>query len=62
MDLSLLVLIAILLSLAMAIAWAIQRFTGLSGWIDTIWTAAVGVGGMTAALFRMGTLIVASPS
>ncbi|NKM59378.1 DUF1295 domain-containing protein [Rhizobium anhuiense] len=56
MDLSLLVLIAILLSLAMVIAWAIQRVTGLSGWIDTIWSAAVGVGGMTAALFSNGDL------
>ncbi|WP_244604752.1 DUF1295 domain-containing protein [Rhizobium anhuiense] len=56
MDLSLLVLIAILLSLAMVIAWAIQRVTSLSGWIDTIWSAAVGVGGMTAALFSNGDL------
>jgi steroid 5-alpha reductase family enzyme len=54
MDLSLLVLIAILMSFAMAIAWAVQRVTGLSGWIDTIWSASVGVGGITAALFSNG--------
>lgn len=54
MDLPLLVIIAIWLSLAMAGAWAVQRVTGLSGWIDTIWSLAVGIGGIGAALFGDG--------
>jgi len=54
MDLVLLVIIAIWLSLAMAGAWAIQRATGLSGWIDTIWSLAIGLGGIVAALFAHG--------
>lgn len=54
MDTTLLIVIAIWLSLAMAGAWAIQRATGLSGWIDTIWSFAVGIGGMLAALFAHG--------
>ena len=54
METTLLVSIAIWLSLAMAGAWAIQRATGLSGWIDTIWSLAVGLGGITAALFTDG--------
>lgn len=54
MDLALLIIIAIWLSLAMAGAWAIQRATGLSGWIDTIWSGAVGISGILAALFAHG--------
>ncbi|MBO0143460.1 DUF1295 domain-containing protein [Agrobacterium sp. Ap1] len=50
----LLIVIAFWLSLAMAGAWAIQRATGLSGWIDTIWSFAVGVGGILSALFADG--------
>jgi steroid 5-alpha reductase family enzyme len=48
MDILLLIVIAIWLSLAMAGGWAIQRLTGLSGWIDTIWSFAVGTGGIIA--------------
>lgn len=54
MDLPLLFIIAIWLSLAMAGAWAVQRVTGLSGWIDTIWSLVVGVGGIGATLFADG--------
>lgn len=54
MDLVLLLIIAIWLSLAMAGAWAIQRATGLSGWIDTIWSFAVGSGGIIASLLAHG--------
>ncbi len=49
-----LVIIAVLMSLAMAFAWAVQRATGLSGWIDTIWSLAVGVGGIFATVFAYG--------
>lgn len=42
--------IAIALSLAMAGAWRVRMTTGKSGWIDTIWSLAVGLGGLAAAL------------
>lgn len=54
MDTVLIVAIAVGLSLAMAGAWGVQRVTGLSGWIDTIWSLAVGLGGIAAALFATG--------
>nr|WP_250812556.1 DUF1295 domain-containing protein [Neorhizobium tomejilense] len=54
MDMEVLIFIAIWLSLAMAGAWGVQRVTGLSGWIDTIWSLAVGLGGIVAALFADG--------
>ncbi|MDR6820818.1 steroid 5-alpha reductase family enzyme [Neorhizobium sp. 2083] len=54
MDILPIIAFAILLSIAMAIAWAIQRTTGLSGWIDTIWSVAVGIGGILAALLANG--------
>ncbi|NTF32692.1 DUF1295 domain-containing protein [Rhizobium skierniewicense] len=56
MNYGLMILIAIGLSLAMTSAWAIQRKTGASGWIDTIWSFAVGIGGLVAALAAQGTL------
>lgn len=54
MDLALLGSIAVGLVLVMTGAWAIQRATGSSGWIDTIWSFAVGLGGMAAALLADG--------
>lgn len=54
MDAALIVTLVVGLSLAMAGAWGVQRVTGLSGWIDTIWSLAVGLGGITAALFANG--------
>ena len=42
---------AIALSLIMTGAWAVQRATGRSGWIDTIWSFGVGVVGAAAALW-----------
>lgn len=54
MDLALLLMLAIGLSVLMTGAWAIQRVTGASGWIDTIWSVAVGLGGMCAAAFAEG--------
>lgn len=56
MDWFLLVVIAVGMSLAMAVAWAVQRMTGVSGWIDTIWSFSVGVGGVAAALFGDGSV------
>ena len=38
------------LATAMAGAWIVQRLTGNSGWVDTIWSFATGAGGVAAAL------------
>jgi steroid 5-alpha reductase family enzyme len=54
MDVVLLLSLALGLSVIMTGAWLIQRATGASGWIDTIWSIAVGLGGMAAALFAEG--------
>ncbi len=42
------------LSLAMACAWALQRRTGQSGWIDATWSFSVGAAGATMALAPLG--------
>ncbi|TCT06928.1 DUF1295 domain-containing protein [Aquabacter spiritensis] len=42
--------IAVLLCLVMAVAWAVAERTGNSGWVDTIWSFAVGGAGGLAAL------------
>ncbi len=42
--------IAAALAAAMAGAWIVQRRTGNSGWVDTIWSFATGAGGVAAAL------------
>jgi steroid 5-alpha reductase family enzyme len=49
-----LISLAAALSLAMAIAWQIALSTGRSGWIDAIWSFAVGLGGAAAALVTEG--------
>jgi steroid 5-alpha reductase family enzyme len=54
LNVFLLIIIALWLSTVMAGAWAIQRATGASGWIDTIWSFAVGFGGIIAAVFSDG--------
>jgi len=54
MDTVLLISLAVLLSFAMTGAWVVQRWTGRSGWIDTIWSFAVGFGGIAAAIFADG--------
>jgi len=46
--------IAVSLSVLMAIAWMVQRRTGNSGWVDTIWTFAVGLVGAGSALWPIG--------
>jgi steroid 5-alpha reductase family enzyme len=56
MSILVLVVIAVWLSVAMSGAWAIQRVTGRSGWIDTIWSFAVGFGGIAAALIANGAV------
>ena len=42
--------LAVGLSLTMTLAWAIALRTGRSGWIDAIWSFAIGGAGIIAAL------------
>ncbi len=51
-----LVVIAMFLSLAMAGAWAIQRVSRKSGWIDTVWSVGVGIGGILAVAYTDGDI------
>jgi steroid 5-alpha reductase family enzyme len=46
-----LVAMALALSILMALAWVVQQRTGNSGWVDTIWTFAVGLVGAGGALW-----------
>ena len=50
MDYYPLIWIACGLVVAMTGAWVVQQLTGSSGWVDTIWSLAVGAGGLAAAL------------
>jgi steroid 5-alpha reductase family enzyme len=49
-----LVAIALSLAILMAFAWMVQQKTGNSGWVDTIWTFAVGLVGAGSALWPVG--------
>ena len=49
-----LVAIALSLSILMTFAWVVQQRTGNSGWVDTIWTLAVGLVGAGGALWPIG--------
>lgn len=53
---SILLALLLFLSLAMAVAWSIARSPGRSGWTDTIWSYAIGAGGVFAALSIGGPL------
>jgi steroid 5-alpha reductase family enzyme len=46
--------IAVALSILMAGAWMVQQRTGNSGWVDTIWTFALGLVGAGSALWPVG--------
>lgn len=54
MDAVVLALAALALCVAMTIAWAVRMTTGRSGWIDAIWSAAVGLVGGLVALATIG--------
>jgi steroid 5-alpha reductase family enzyme len=43
--------IAVSLAILMSLAWMVQQRTGNSGWVDTIWTFAVGLVGAGSALW-----------
>lgn len=45
-----------LLVIAMGAAWAVQRSTGNSGWIDMIWTFAVGAASLLALTLLPGAV------
>jgi steroid 5-alpha reductase family enzyme len=49
-----LVAMAVSLSILMALAFLVQQRTGNSGWVDTIWTFAVGLVGAGGALWPVG--------
>jgi steroid 5-alpha reductase family enzyme len=46
-----LIAVALALSVLMALAWLVQQRSGNSGWVDTIWTFAVGLVGAGGALW-----------
>jgi steroid 5-alpha reductase family enzyme len=50
-----LIAIALMLAAFMAVAWIVQQRTGNSGWVDTIWTFAVGTVGAVTALVPLGS-------
>jgi len=53
-NLTLLIIgLAIALSLIMTVAWAVVVRTGQSGWIDAIWSFAVGIAGVVGALYPL---------
>lgn len=54
MDFGIIVTLALAMVVIMAGAWAVQRLTGASGWVDTIWSFAVGIGGIAAAYLADG--------
>jgi len=52
---------SIVLSAMMAIAWAVQRRTGQSGWADVYWSFAIGIGGVIVTAFpEPGTHLIRS--
>ncbi|MBW8734751.1 MAG: DUF1295 domain-containing protein [Asticcacaulis sp.] len=51
MELAFVIAAAAALSALMALAWIAQRVTGHSGWVDAVWSLAVGFGGILAAVW-----------
>ena len=43
--------IALSLAVLMAFAWVVQQRSGNPGWVDTIWTFAIGLVGAGSALW-----------
>jgi steroid 5-alpha reductase family enzyme len=48
----------LMLAVLMTVAWWIERRTGNSGWVDVVWTSAMGLAGIAGAtiLFSFGEL------
>ncbi|PJO48269.1 DUF1295 domain-containing protein [Brucella pituitosa] len=55
MQPGLLLIVAISLSAIMALAWALERKSGKSGWIDAIWSLSVGAGSVIAVMLADAT-------
>lgn len=52
--------LVVFLVLAMTVAWRVAVSTGKSGWVDAIWSFAVGFAGVAAALAPLGGGALAS--
>jgi steroid 5-alpha reductase family enzyme len=48
-----LIAMALALSILMALAWVVEQRTGNSGWVDTVWTFAVGMVGAGGAVWPL---------
>jgi steroid 5-alpha reductase family enzyme len=55
------IIAAVLLSLVMAGAWALQRATSNSGWVDVVWSFGLGLAGLVLTLFP-GALEAGGPT
>lgn len=51
MTLALVLSLALLLSLLMSLAWLVQKTTGNSGWVDTIWSLSTGLAALVGIIF-----------
>jgi steroid 5-alpha reductase family enzyme len=51
-----LIILALVLCGVMGLAWMVAERTGRSGWIDAIWSYAVGAGGVVTALLPIGEI------
>ncbi|WP_180901876.1 DUF1295 domain-containing protein [Martelella soudanensis] len=54
MSITLLILVLAGLCVGMTGAWAVQRMTRNSGWIDAIWSVLTGLGGLSVIIFSEG--------
>ena len=50
MTITLIAGVTILLSLLMMLGWAVQRRLGNAGWVDVVWSFALGLAGVIYAL------------
>jgi steroid 5-alpha reductase family enzyme len=57
----LIILLMIALSATMALAWLVAMRTGRWGWIDAIWSLAVGAGGIAGSLMPLDGTDAVSP-
>jgi steroid 5-alpha reductase family enzyme len=50
---ALVILVSLGLAAAMSVAWLIQRGTNNAGWVDVVWTFALGAAGVVYALYPL---------
>ncbi len=53
MSITLLILVLAGLCIGMTGAWAVQRITRNSGWIDAIWSVLTGLAGLSVIIFSV---------